>query len=114
MRQIDISCGPCHEQGSDWLLKSVKSTQEKVWQMQRTAGKAVAEAHQALAAARAPTGRADIEAARELLRKAQWYWDFVAAENSMGFHNAPQTLNLLGQSVQLSNEAMRKVKQTGK
>ncbi len=112
MRQIDISCGACHDQGSAWLLQSVKSTQGKVWQMQRTAGKAVAEAHQALAAPSGSAGRADIEAARELLRKAQWYWDFVAAENGMGFHNAPQTLNLLGQSVQLSYEAMQKAKRT--
>jgi nitrite reductase (cytochrome c-552) len=108
MRQIDLSCGPCHDQGSDWLLKSVKSTQDKVWQMQRAAGKAVAEAHQVLAAASSATSsRPDIEKARESLRKAQWYWDFVAAENGMGFHNAPLSLNLLGQSVQLSYEAMR-------
>jgi nitrite reductase (cytochrome c-552) len=114
MKQVDASCGTCHEQGSAWLLESVKSTQEKVWQLQRTAGKTIAEAHQVLGAAGAPAGRVDIETARELLRKAQWYWDFVAAENSMGFHNAPQSLNLLGRSVQLSYEAMRTVKRTGK
>ena len=34
---------------------------------------------------------ADLKAARTLHRKAQWRLDFVAAENSMGFH-APQEL----------------------
>ena len=28
-----------------------------------------------------------IEEAQEHVRKAQWFWDFIAAENSYGFHN---------------------------
>jgi nitrite reductase (cytochrome c-552) len=106
LKNIEASCGTCHNQGKEWLLRSVKSTQDKVWQLQRIAGNSVAQAHQALAGTPAGSTGRDTEQARELLRKAQWYWDFVAAENSMGFHNAPQMLNVLGQSIQLSNEAI--------
>jgi nitrite reductase (cytochrome c-552) len=112
MRQIQASCGACHDQGNDWLLQSVKSTQAKVWQLQRVAGTGVARAHEALGGAPAAGERA--EKARELLRRSQWYWDFVAAENGMGFHNPPQALNILGQSIQLSNEAILMVRPAGK
>ncbi len=38
--------------------------------------------------------------------KAQWYWDFVAAENSMGFHNPSQVMNVLDQSIDLAHQAI--------
>lgn len=108
MKHTEASCGACHDQGSKWLLESVKSTQDKVWQLQRTAGQAVARAHEALAKAKAPP--AEMEKARELVRKAQWYWDFVAAENGMGFHNPAQALNTLGLSIEAANQAVLTVK----
>ncbi len=104
MRHTEAACGTCHQQGSAWLLEQVKSQQQKVWQMQRIAGTTVAQAHEAIG--RAAGRGADVQKARDLLRQAQWNWDFVAAENSTGFHNAPQSLNVLGRSVQLSYEAI--------
>lgn len=105
MKHWEASCGACHDQGGKWLLDSVKSTQDKVWQMQRTAGQAVARAHEVLAKAKAPS--AEMEKAREIVRKAQWYWDFVAAENGMGFHNPTQALSTLGLSIEAANQAVR-------
>lgn len=107
MKHAEASCGTCHDQGSKWLADSVKSTQDKVWQLQRTAGQAVARAHEALAKAKAPP--AEMEKARELTRKAQWYWDFVAAENGMGFHNPTLALSMLGLSIEAANQAMHAV-----
>lgn len=107
LRSIENSCGTCHDQTKEWLLQSVKSTQQKVWQLQRLAGVSVAQAHEALKRGASKGRGTDAEKAGELLRRAQWYWDCVAAENSMGFHNPTQTLNILGQSIQLSNEAIR-------
>jgi nitrite reductase (cytochrome c-552) len=104
MRHVEASCGPCHDQGNKWLIASVKSTQDKVWQLQRTAGQTVARAHEALAAAKASP--AQMEKAREFLRRAQWYWDFVAAENGMGFHNPTQALNTLALSIDSANQAI--------
>ncbi|MCX7781818.1 MAG: ammonia-forming cytochrome c nitrite reductase subunit c552 [Negativicutes bacterium] len=47
-----------------------------------------------------------MEKARELTRKAQWLWDYVAAANSMGFHNQTQELNTLGQAIDLAHQAI--------
>ncbi len=111
MRHVEAACGACHDQGSKWLFESVRSTQDKVWQLQRTAGQRVAAAHAALAAAKLPA--AEMEKARELVRKAQWYWDFVAAENGMGFHNPTQALNTLALAIESAQQAML-VAKTGK
>ena len=107
MKHAKESCRTCHTQSDKWLLDQVKSTQTNVWDLQRTAGQTVARAHQAIAkAAAAGANQAELDKARELVRKAQWYWDFVAAENSMGFHNPPMILNTLGRSIDLAYQAI--------
>jgi len=108
MRNTKESCLPCHEQTAEWLLDRVKTTQNNIWQLQRTAGTTVARAHETIgkAAAFPKADQKELVKARGLLRKAQWYWDFVAAENGMGFHNPVQAANVLGQSIDLANQAV--------
>ena len=43
-----------------------------------------------------------------LQRKSQWRLDFVAAENSMGFHAPQELARLLGESINLSRQAQAK------
>lgn len=42
--------------------------------------------------------------ALELQRKAQWRLDFVAAENSMGFHAPQETARILGEAADLARQ----------
>jgi nitrite reductase (cytochrome c-552) len=44
----------------------------------------------------------------ELQRAAQWRLDFVAAENSMGFHAPQELARILGESIDLSRRAQLK------
>ncbi|HQR46211.1 MAG TPA: ammonia-forming cytochrome c nitrite reductase subunit c552 [Thermoanaerobaculia bacterium] len=44
----------------------------------------------------------------ELQRAAQWRLDFVAAENSMGFHAPQEMARVLGESIDLSRQAQLK------
>ena len=108
MKHVQASCRTCHTQDEQWLLERVKSTQNNVFQLQRIAGQTIARAHNALgkASAAAKVNQGDLERARELIRNAQWFWDFVAAENSMGFHNPDGALNILGQSIDLAHQAI--------
>ncbi len=50
------------------------------------------------------SGRPDAElaAARDYQRKAQFYLDFVEAENSMGFHASQEAVRILGESINFS------------
>jgi nitrite reductase (cytochrome c-552) len=108
MRHTKEACGACHEQTSEWFLERVKAIQGNVWQLQRIAGNTVARAHEVIGKANGmpKANQAELEKTRELVRKAQWYWDIVAAENSMGFHNPAQCLNVLGQSIDLAYQAI--------
>jgi nitrite reductase (cytochrome c-552) len=70
-------------------------------------GTVIAKAHERLGEA-GVNGRLtqeNLDKARELLRRAQWYWDMVSAENSMGFHNPGQVMSTLGQSIDLAYRA---------
>ncbi len=108
MKHGKEACRTCHTQGEQWLLDRVKNIQANVFELQHTAGQTVAKAHQAIGkASKAPKAdKAELDKARELVRKAQWYWDFVAAENSMGFHNPTMVMNTLGRSIDLAHQAI--------
>jgi nitrite reductase (cytochrome c-552) len=46
-----------------------------------------------------------LKALGELQRAAQWRLDFIAAENSMGFHAPQEMARVLGESIDLSRQA---------
>src|SRR5574342_1152190 len=54
-----------------------------------------------------------IKELEELQRAAQWRLDYVAAENSMGFHAPQEMARLLGESIDLSRQAQVKAAQLG-
>ena len=58
-----------------------------------------------VAAQKGGAAPAQLEAALELQRKAQWRLDFVAAENSMGFHAPAETARILGESIDFPRHA---------
>jgi nitrite reductase (cytochrome c-552) len=45
-----------------------------------------------------------LKPALDLHRKAQWRLDFIAAENSMGFHAAPEAARVLAESIDYSRQ----------
>ena len=51
---------------------------------------------------------ASLKELEELQRAAQWRLDFVAAENSMGFHAPQELARILGESIDLSRKAQLK------
>ena len=108
LKHLDASCTTCHDQGSAWLQERVKTIQNHTWQLQHSAGLVVAKAHAAIKkASEVPQAdQAELAQARELVRRAQWNWDFVAAENSMGFHNPDQVLHTCGQAMELGYKAI--------
>ena len=54
-------------------------------------------------------GRSDEDLAtpRDFQRKAQFYLDFIEAENSMGFHAPQEAARVLGQSIEFTRRGQR-------
>jgi len=52
-----------------------------------------------VAAKKEGAGERELEAAALQHRKAQWRLDFVAAENSMGFHAPQELARILGEAI---------------
>ncbi|HOS96237.1 MAG TPA: ammonia-forming cytochrome c nitrite reductase subunit c552 [Deltaproteobacteria bacterium] len=107
LKHVQASCMTCHTQDEKWLLDRVKTVQDNCWQLQHIAGQTVARAHETIsrAAAIQTADKTRLEKARELIRRAQWFWDVVAAENGMGFHNPSQVMNTLGRSIDMAHQA---------
>jgi nitrite reductase (cytochrome c-552) len=63
------------------------------------------------AAAESGTDAGLLEEARWLHREAQLRWDFIAAENSMGFHNPEEALRILATATNLARQAELKAVQ---
>lgn len=109
LKTLNASCSPCHSQEAAWLNERVKTIQDQTFTLQHTAGQNVAKAHAAIkkASALANVDQNELANSRELVRKAQWMWDIVAAENSMGFHNTDQIMTTLGQANELAHQAIQ-------
>jgi nitrite reductase (cytochrome c-552) len=103
------SCGACHTD-VDYVTNRVTEIQKQVSQ---TMGSTEDALTQAIAAIKEASADSHAEAqlldeARQLHRSAQLRWDFVAAENSMGFHNPEEALRILASATDLARQAQLK------
>jgi len=105
----EISCGQCHTD-SDSVVRRVNLIQEQVYNTKMATEDALIDSLNAIKAATANTASdaALLDEARALHRKAQYMWDFVSAENSMGFHNPEYILKMLADSTNLARQAQMK------
>lgn len=107
LKTIEDSCLKCHDQDKDTLIQRVKTIHDNTFKLQRIAGTTVSRAHLTIKSAM-EAGASDeaLAEARENLRQAQWYWDFVAAENGVGFHNPDLIMRTLGLSIDRAHLAI--------
>ncbi len=114
LKTIEQSCRQCHtDKQPEYLEERVLYTQKRTWEQLMKAQEDSVRAHEAIRLASGFTGERhpDYDAlmirARERARKGQWFWDFVSAENSAGFHNPVKALETLARSQSYSSEAVR-------
>lgn len=107
LKNLDISCKPCHRQTTKWLKDRVIDVQTRTNQLVDIAGEENARAILAIEAASKITGfdEKKLTDARKYHRRGQAYWDWVAAENSMGFHNPAKAMSTLGLAINNARQA---------
>ena len=102
---INRACQTCHKWPEEELKARVETNQERNFRLRNLAMDALVGLITDIKAARA-AGRSDAElqAARSFQRKAQFYLDFVEAENSTGFHAPQEAARILGESIDASRQ----------
>jgi nitrite reductase (cytochrome c-552) len=104
---LDISraCQVCHPYEESELRARVDVIQERTHAlMARSAAALVDMLDGILAARKAGATPEQLDPALGLQRKAQWRLDFVAAENSMGFHAPAEVARILAESIDYSRQ----------
>jgi nitrite reductase (cytochrome c-552) len=102
---IARACQTCHKAGEDELKARVETIQGRTFELRNLALDAllalIADIQQARTAGAPP---AAIQAAQQQQRRAQFLVDFIAAENSMGFHAGQEAARILAVSLDASRK----------
>ena len=112
---VNRSCQVCHHSSEEEILARVDNIQQTNYQLLLRGGEALNDLMDAVMAAK-EAGATDEELipALEMQRKAQWRLDYIAAENSMGFHAPQEAARILGEAADYARqgqvEALKLVK----
>ncbi len=116
--EINRSCETCHPYGEQEIKARVEAIQDRHFALLTRAGQAAVAMLDALATVRKRYNDAawrvalekdpKIHELGELQRAAQWRLDFIAAENSMGFHAPQEMARILAESIDMSRQAQVK------
>ena len=88
LTNVNAACQTCHKQDEQALKDRITIIQNNTAELLRKAETAIVDAIDGINAAKAAGATEEqLKEALLLQRKATFYWDFVAAENSTGFHS---------------------------
>ncbi len=110
--KVQASCTKCHQDVKpDELKARVETDQDRFYKQRNVTMDAlmalIADLEKAKAAGKTDQ---DLETARYLQRRAQFYLDFVEAENSTGFHAPQEALRILGDAVNYARQGQLAVR----
>jgi nitrite reductase (cytochrome c-552) len=102
---INRSCQTCHRAAEGELQARVDIIQERNHQLLQRGGVAIVDLIDAIVASKkAGASEAQLAPALALQRRAQWRLDFIAAENSMGFHAPQEAARVLAEAIDYARQ----------
>jgi nitrite reductase (cytochrome c-552) len=102
---VNRACQTCHRFSEEELKERVDGIQQRNFDLLQRAGAALMDQLDAINEARAQGATdEDLKESLELQRKAQWRLDFIAAENSMGFHAPQEAARVLGEAIDYARQ----------
>ena len=102
---INSACQTCHRVSESEIKARVEAIQERNFQLMQRGGAAIMALIDAIVRAKKEGAtEAQLQAALELQRRAQWRLDFIAAENSMGFHAPQEAAMVLGEALDYARQ----------
>lgn len=112
---VSRACQTCHHYPETEIISRVTAIQDRTKALMVRAEEATVDLINTIARAK-KDGASDeqLKPARALHRKAQWRLDFVAAENSMGFHAPQEAARLLAEAADMARQGQIKVLEMSK
>jgi nitrite reductase (cytochrome c-552) len=102
---VNRACQTCHRFAESELLARVDAIQQRNYDLLQRGGGALVGLFDAVAAAKARGATpAQLAPALAMQRRAQWRLDFIAAENSMGFHAPQEAARILGEAIDYARQ----------
>jgi nitrite reductase (cytochrome c-552) len=102
---IARACQTCHNVPEAELHARATAIQDRTRALMDRGGAALVDLLDAIKAAKdAGASEQQLHDVLELQRKAQWRLDFIAAENSMGFHASQESARILGEAIDYARQ----------
>ena len=106
LNNISNSCQVCHRETETTLLNNVYDRQDKVLELSQISTRSLVKAHiEAKTAWENGANEEQMKPVLELIRQAQWRWDFVSASHGGSFHAPLECARILGNSIERSEKA---------
>jgi nitrite reductase (cytochrome c-552) len=111
---INNACQTCHPLPEAELRARAERIQENTFLLRNQAMDALVALIADIKAAR-DRGASDqqLAVAREMQRRAQFYLDFIEAENSTGFHAPQEAARVLGEAMNFARQGQIAVREPG-
>jgi nitrite reductase (cytochrome c-552) len=102
---VSRACQTCHRASEQEMKARVDVIQQRNHDLMQRGGAAIVDLIDALVRAKDNgTSPEAVEKARQMQRKAQWRLDYIAAENSMGFHAPQEAARILGEATDYARQ----------
>jgi len=100
---VNRACQTCHNWSEEELRDRAQTIQQRTYQLRDIAMNALIDLIGDIRSERnSPNAGAQITTAQQYQRKAQFWLDFIEAENSMGFHAPQEAARILAESINFS------------
>jgi nitrite reductase (cytochrome c-552) len=108
---INRACQTCHNWPENELRERVFANQGRTYNMRNLAMDALVEFITDVKTVGTNNIPADqLKQVHDFQRKAQFYLDFIEAENSMGFHAPQEAVRILGESINFSRKGQNSLR----
>ncbi len=106
LTHVNEACQTCHREDEQELINRVSIIQDRTAKLLSRTEMALIDAIDAINTAKAAgVTDADLADALQLYRKASMRWDFVASENSTGFHSPQEAARILANAIDYARQA---------
>jgi len=106
LNNIANSCQVCHRESESTLVRNVYERQNKVLDIRERLEEALAKAHiEAKMALDQGATLDEMKTVHQLIRQAQWRWDYTAASHGASFHSPVESARVLAAGLEKVQEA---------